>query len=161
SRVDSCWYLHPLSVAVDDASTGEIATAGQEIAHFFTRGIVSELSGVAECGHRLLLDVQKDRPVGDLEDAVQVVAHHDYGAAEAVTKLQNQIVQPAGGDRVEAGGWLVEEEDLGVESHRSRERSPLTHPAADLHRIVVLEAAQTYERQLQRYDLSDGFSIEL
>ena len=54
---------------------------------------------------------------------------------------------------IEAGGRLVEEENVRIERHRPRDAGPLEHPAADLGRIEFLETRQADERELERDDL--------
>lgn len=66
------------------------------------------------------------------EDARELVRHHDERGPQTVAQLQNQVVQETRADRIEAGGWLVDEQDLGIEGHGSREPGSLAHPATDL-----------------------------
>ena len=79
----------------------------------------------------------------------------DDRGAEAVAQLEDQVVEAARADRVEPGGRLVEEQDLGVERHRAGEPGALLHAAADLGGGVVLEAREPDQRELQRGDLAD------
>src|SRR5262249_28330851 len=75
--------------------------------------------------------------------------------AEAGAELEDQVVEQARADRVEAGARLVEEEDLGVERHGARQPGALLHAAADLAGIVVLEAGEPDQRELERGHLAD------
>ena len=85
----------------------------------------------------------------------QLVRDDHDGRAEAVAQLEDQVVEQARADRVEAGGRLVEEEDLGIERHGARQAGALLHAAADLRGIVVLEALQPDQRELERRHLAD------
>src|SRR6266852_4614120 len=67
--------------------------------------------------HRLRLRVQEHRVVPDGEDARQLVGHHHHGGAEAVSQLEDEVVQEARADGVESGRRLVEEEDVRVQGH--------------------------------------------
>ena len=104
-------------------------------------------------GPRLV--VEKHRVRADGEDARQLVRDHHHRRAEAVAQLEDQIVEPPRADRIQAGRGLVEEEDVGIERYRARQAGPLTHPAADLGRIELLEAGESDQRELERDELSD------
>ena len=84
--------------------------------------------------HRPRLDVEEDAVVADGEDARQLVRDDDDRRAEAVAQLEDQVVEQARADRVEAGRRLVEEQDLGIERHGARQAGALLHAAADLRR---------------------------
>ena len=56
------------------------------------------------------------------------------GQAEALLQVADQLVEVGGADRVEAGGRLVEEQDLGVERQRARQAGALAHAAGQLAR---------------------------
>ena len=47
--------------------------------------------------------------IGDLPRARQVVGHDDHGSPEGLPQFKDEIVDPVGGDRVEAARGLVEE----------------------------------------------------
>ena len=81
--------------------------------------------------------------------------HHDHGGAEALAQLQNQIVQQPRADRIESRRGLIEEKDLRVQGHRPGEPGPLLHTAADLGWVVILEALETHQGELQRGHLAD------
>jgi hypothetical protein len=115
----------------------------------------------SERGHGLLADVQKEHAVRDLEDAREVVAHHDDRGAEAVPDLEDQVVEAARGDRIESGGWLVEEEHLRIERHGTGQGRALAHPTADLDGPERLEAAKPHQREFQRNELGDGLGAEV
>ena len=46
----------------------------------------------------------------------------------AAAECRDQLVHVAGGDRVQAGGRLVEEQDLRVAQQRPGQRDPLAQP---------------------------------
>ena len=71
-------------------------------------------------------------------------------APKTRAKFEDQVVEPARADRIEAGRRLVEEEDIRIERHGARHAGALEHAAADLGRVELLEAREPDERQLQR-----------
>src|SRR5262249_37722494 len=101
------------------------------------------------------LGVQKHGVVRDGEDTGQLVRDDHHGGAEAGAQLQDQVVEPARADRIQSGRRLVEEQDVGVERHGPRDTGALEHASADLGGIELLVAGQAYQRQLERYDLTD------
>ena len=102
----------------------------------------------------LRLRVEKDRIVGNREDARQLVGHHDHGRAQTVAQLEDQVIETARADRVQPGRRLVEEQHLRIERHGARQAGPLAHAAADLGRIVVLEPGKAHQGELERHDLA-------
>src|SRR3954470_21543444 len=54
-------------------------------------------------------------PVADGAKTVQIVGYHKNGKPQSALKCGDELVEVAGADRIEAGGRLVEEQDLGVE----------------------------------------------
>src|SRR5690349_10301977 len=52
--------------------------------------------------------------VGNGVQAVEVMSDHEHGDSERVLERVDQFVELGGADRVEAGGRLVEEDDLRV-----------------------------------------------
>src|SRR4029453_14113205 len=80
--------------------------------------------------------------IRDLEDLRDLVTHHDRGEAELAVQLHDQVMDGVDQDRVQAGGRLVEEDDLGLGDQRPRDRHPLAHPARDLRRILGPHACE-------------------
>ena len=72
--------------------------------------------------------VQKDAVVGDREDAGQLVGNHDDRCAKIRAQLEDQIVEQARANRIESGRRLVEEQDVRIERHRTRQPRALLHP---------------------------------
>src|ERR1700739_146272 len=60
---------------------------------------------------KLLVDQDGDA-VADRKEGVEIVSDHEHGEAEATPQVANQDVEIPGGDRIEAGGGLVEKEDF-------------------------------------------------
>ena len=116
---------------------------------------LEELPGGALGDHGALLRVEEDRVAPDGEDAGQLVGDDDHGRPQAVAQLEDQLVEAARVDRVEARRGLVEEQDLGVQRHGAREPGALPHAAADLGGVEVLEAREADERQLERGHVAD------
>ena len=109
------------------------------------------------CGDHSFADgVEEDGVVADGEDARQFVGHDDDGGAQAVAQFEDEVVEQPRADRVEPGRGLVEEQDLGIERHRPGEPGAFLHPAADLGRVIVLEAGEADQRQLECGHLADA-----
>src|SRR5262245_21791750 len=130
-------------------------TPQQEVANLRIGTVVAQLLRIALGDHRLGVSVEKHRVVADGEDAGELMGHHRDRGAEAVPQLEDQIVQHARTDWIEAGRWLVEEQDLRVERHRASEPGSLAHAAADLGWIEILETCEPDQRQLQGCHLLD------
>ena len=74
--------------------------------------------------HRADLDLlvhEHGDTVADRRQTVQIVGHHEDGQAQALLQAANQLVEGGGADRIEAGGRLVQEQDL-------RDRGPARGP---------------------------------
>src|SRR6185295_976897 len=104
--------------------------------------------------HRAGVGVEKHGIVADREDARQLVRDDDDRRAETVAKLENQLVEKPRRYRIEPRGGLVEEQHVGIERDRTREPRALLHATADFRGIVVFEAAEPDERELQRRNLA-------
>ena len=133
----------------------------EERPHLRLGALVAELLRIAQRDHGPRLGVEEHGRVGDGEDAGELVRHHDHRRPETRAELEDQVIEAPGADGIEAGGGLVEEEDVRIERHRPRHAGPLEHPAADLGRVELLEARQADERELQRDDLPDLLRGEL
>src|SRR5690606_28486829 len=105
--------------------------AGQELVHLIARRMVPQVCGTAERSHRLRRYVQEQCAVRDPEDALEVMRHDDDGRTEARLQLEDQVVETARTDRVEAGRRLVEEQHIRIERDRARECRALAHAATD------------------------------
>src|SRR5262245_41701236 len=99
--------------------------AGQELADAFVRRVRQKLARWTAGADGAHGGVEKDRFIADAEDARQLVRHDHEGAAQAVAQLADELVEPARRDRVEAGGWLVEKQDLRVERQGARQPGAL------------------------------------
>src|SRR4051794_25155119 len=69
----------------------------------------------------LRIGVEEHAVIADGKEARQLVADHDHGRAEPVAKLEDQLVEPLRGDRVEPGRGLVEEQEFWIEREGARE----------------------------------------
>ena len=74
--------------------------------------------------------------VANRVQAVQVVGHHEHGEAEGPLQAEHELIKGGGADRIEAGGGLVEEQDVGVERERAREPGALAHAPRQLGRVL-------------------------
>src|SRR3984885_3342488 len=64
--------------------------------------------------------IQKSESVGDGSCTMQVVRHNDGRHLMFLLKLENQIVDFTGADRIETGCWFVEKQDLRLQGKRTR-----------------------------------------
>src|SRR6184192_1796662 len=124
--------------------------AREELPHARVGRAREQLLRRAGGDHRTAFGVEEDAVVGDREDARELMGDDHDGRAEALAQLEDQLVEPAGADRVEPSRRLVEEQHLRVERDRARQARPLLHAAADLRRVVVLEPPEPDKRQLER-----------
>src|SRR5262249_2589773 len=149
----------PMSVLLGCLAMARLSTAGEERMHPGVLRFGQELLRISRGDHALALAVEEHRVVANGEDARQLVGHHHDGGAEAVTQIEDEVVQAAGSDRVEPRRRRVEEEDVRVERHRARQASPLGHAPADLRGVVVLEAREADQRELERRERRDLFCV--
>ena len=71
-------------------------------------------------------------------------------------KVRIKLVELGGADRIEAGGGLVEEDDVGIERERARERHALDHAAGQLGGIFAAHVGVKADHfQLGHRDLLD------
>src|SRR5664279_190531 len=107
--------------------------------------------GMVRGAHRRHRPVGNDATVGEHGDAVagggegfEIVGHHEDGETQCLLQRADEPVEVAGGDGVEAGGRLIEEDDLRVERQGAGERDALDHAAGKLgrkfRRVVGIEA---------------------
>src|ERR1700757_4275150 len=67
----------------------------------------------------LFIDQNRDA-VADGKQRVEIMGYHEYRETQTASQIANQLVELPGRDRVEAGGGLVEEDDIGVEREGAR-----------------------------------------
>ena len=91
--------------------------------------------------------MEHGHPVGDLEDLRDLVADHDRREAEPAVQVQDQVVDGVDEDRVEPGGGLVEEHDLGLGHQRPAMATRLRMPPEISAGILVAHAGQPHLAQ--------------
>ena len=106
-------------------------------------------------GDNLFMPKHRD-PVADRKQAVEIVRDHEHSEAERLLQRADEIVEIAGGNRVEARGRLVEEHDLRIERERPRQRDALGHAAGQLGRQFV----GSFRRQADERQLLQRESVE-
>src|ERR1700735_1627845 len=131
------------------------SAAGQEILHPLIFAILEQVLGVALRDHGSALRVEKNAVVADCKNAGEFMRDDDPRRAGVGAQLEDQVVEQARADRIEAGRRLVEEKYFRIECDRARKSRPLLHPTADLTRIVTLKALEPDQRQLQRGDVAN------
>ena len=119
-----------------------------------------QLLGWAHGGHGVRGGVEVDHPIGDAEDARELMGDDDEAHRERPPQIEDQVVETVRGDRVEPGRRLVQEQDRRVQGHRSRDRRPLGHAAADRRRQEVLEAGEADQSQLVGRDRRSAARVE-
>src|SRR5689334_2878882 len=92
--------------------------AKQEVANLWIRAFVAQHLRVTRGDHGLGICVEEHRVVADGENAGEFMGDHGDRGTEAVSQLENEVVQHARTDRVEASRRLVEEQDLRIQRHR-------------------------------------------
>src|SRR5215813_10816107 len=103
--------------------------------------MLQEVLRISLSSHGSGIGVEKDRVVGNREDACQFMGHDDDGGAETVSEFQDQAIEISGADGIEAGRGFVEKQDLGIQRHSASETCAFSHSAGNLGRIIVLKAA--------------------
>src|ERR1700691_4370318 len=79
------------------------STAGQESLHTLILAILEQVLGVALRDHGSALRVEKNAVVADCKNAGQLVRDDDHRRAEVVAQLEDQVVEQARADWIEAG----------------------------------------------------------
>ena len=120
---------------------------GEEVVHEWIRRLVTEPAG-RRWRRCLGGPLQHDARIGDQEDAGELVGDHHDRNPEIAAEQGDQLIQFDGRDRVEAGGGLVEEEEVGLQHQGARDAGPLLHAARDLGGQVFRERAEAHEIQL-------------
>ena len=100
--------------------------------------------------------VQHDAGVGDEEDARQLVRHDDDGDAKVAAERDDQLIELHRRNRIETGGRLVEEQEIGLEHHGAGDAGALLHAAGNLARQMVGERTEPDEFELGLTELADG-----
>ena len=122
-----------------------------------TGRIAEQFLRAADASHATLLGIEEDGPVRHLEDARKFMGDHDDGRPEAFFSLEDEFVQIMGGDRIQAGGGLVEKEDVWIQGDGPGQAGAFAHPTAEFRRVVVLKSAQADNGQFEvKVRLDDG-----
>ena len=122
---------------------------------------VTQRSRRAMRDRRSRLRIQEDAVIADPEQAGQFMAHDDDGGAETLAQLENQVIEPAGGDRIQSRRRLVEEQDFGVEGEGSRKARALAHASRKLGRPPAGGRRQSHERELEPDENGDRVGVRL
>ena len=86
----------------------------------------------------------------------ELVSHDDDGDAEVAAERDDEFVELDRGDRVESGGRLVEEQQIGLEHHGARNAGALLHAARDLAGQMVGERPEADEIELRLNEIPHG-----
>src|SRR5918993_829779 len=96
--------------ALRPRSVKQVSRPGLPRMHQLVYGIDGDLA-VRQNGHA----------VADAEERREIVAHDDDRNAQALVELHDQIVDAAGGERIEIRGRLVQKKYSRVERERARQ----------------------------------------
>src|SRR5262249_45918224 len=99
--------------------------------------------------------VEHGHAVGDLEDLGDLVADHHRGEAALAVQLLDEAVDGVDEDRIEAGGGLVEEDDLRLRDQGAGDGHALAHAARDLRRVLVPHVHQADLQELLLHAAGD------
>ncbi len=123
-----------------------------------TRAPIGMRAGVAQhariafgdhpAGIRIGAAIQHDAAVGNRQDRGKLVRHHDECRAEILAQVEDQPIEAGGGDRVEPGRRLVEQQQRRIERHRPRDAGAPRHAAGDLRRHQRGGIAQADQAEL-------------
>ena len=80
--------------------------------------------------------VQDGKSITHLADHGKAVADEQHGHADLAAELRYELEHLGLDRRVEAGGLLIEHEELGPGGNRHRDHYPLQHPSGQLVRIA-------------------------
>ena len=118
--------------------------------------LVAQLARVATRHDAFRGLVQDDAVVGHEKDARQLVRHDDDGDADVAAERDDELVELDRRDRVEAGGRLVEEQEIGLEHQGAGDAGALLHAARDFARQVLGERTEPDEVELGLAELPHG-----
>jgi hypothetical protein len=76
-----------------------------------------------------LAGIHHGHPIGAAGDDVQVVADDEYGEAPLHDQLAEQVHDSRLGRRIEAGRWLISDEERRIAGEAQREHHPLSQAA--------------------------------
>src|SRR6266550_5121847 len=91
------------------------------------------------------------RAVAEVHRFLDRVGHEEHGRLEVAPEVDQQILHPHPGGRIQRAEWLVHQNDSGPQDQRARDRDALSHSARQLRR-VLLRVARRIES-----DLADPF----
>ena len=81
--------------------------------------------------------VEQCQPSGDGFGALQIVRDHDGCHGMFLLQLENQLINLAGGNRIESRRGFIQQQDVGVESQRPRQPHSLLHAAGNIGRHLL------------------------
>src|SRR3954469_9715920 len=98
--------------------------------------LVEALDLVERIGNQHALLRDHGDAIADRVQRIEIVRDQEHREAKALAQRQDQLIERGRADRIEAGRRLVEEQDVGIERERARERRALDHAARKLRRIL-------------------------
>ena len=85
--------------------------------------------------------------IGDGEEAIEIARHHDDRGVRRALLVAEELEDLLRGDRIEAGGRLVVEDDRGLRDRRARDADALLLTAGEARGHAVLEAGERDARE--------------
>ena len=117
---------------------------------------VAQFARVAPCHDPFRGLVQHDAVVGHEKDARQLVRHDDDRDAQVAAEREDELIELDGRDRVETGGRLVEEQEIGLEHQGAGNAGALLHAARDFAGQMLGERTEPDEVELGLDELPHG-----
>jgi hypothetical protein len=96
-------------------SGGQRRAAARAVEVFVNPGVVGFRHLVDGIRHQHFLLRQHRHPIGDGVERVEVVGHQKHAQTQGIAQGQDQLIESRRANRVEAGGGLVEKQDVRVQ----------------------------------------------
>ena len=109
---------------------------------------VAKFARVAPCHDAFRGLVQNDAVVSHEKNARQLVGHDDDRDAQVAAEREDELVELDRRDRVEPGGRLVEEQEIGLEHQGAGNAGALFHAARDFARQMLGKRTKPDEIEL-------------
>ena len=132
---------------------GAVGFAVDELLDFGV-GVLRYFVGCPACndGSRALATAEHDHLGADAESAGHVMRDNHGSHFELSGEVECELVNHRCHDGVEAGGGFVAEEQLGIERHGAGQSDAFSHASAELGRLEMFEACESYQLELHFHD---------
>src|SRR5215469_11102231 len=96
--------------------------------------------------------IDHDDLIGDRIDTAELMRDDHNSDAESRAQVKNEVIESAGGYRIEAGRGLIEEQHLPIERERAGKAGAFFHSAADFRRQQARRVLEPDHRELHPRD---------